>query len=139
MNKEEVKFDHFKDIEELIKHLEMWYAEDDYFAYERYFHLRDARIMGMFIYELQQENKQLKEELQKADSITQSCIFEGKEESAINFRECLNKLDLYKEVIEEVREVAQELKLHYQQHPTMIPSVKLNKLLQILDKVKEVK
>ena len=61
MNKEEVKFDHFKDIEELIKHLEMWYAEDDYFAYERYFHLRDARIMGMFIYELQQENKKLKE------------------------------------------------------------------------------
>lgn len=39
-----------------------------------------------------------------------------------------------KEVIEEVRGVAQELKLHYQQHPTMIPDVKLNKLLQILDK-----
>lgn len=66
MNKEEVKFDHFKDIEELIKHLEMWYAEDDYFAYERYFHLRDARIMGMFIYELQQENKQLKDVIDKA-------------------------------------------------------------------------
>lgn len=65
MNKEEVKFDHFKDIEELIKHLEMWYAEDDYFAFDRYFHLRDARIMGMFIYELQQENKQLKEEINK--------------------------------------------------------------------------
>lgn len=65
MNKEEVKFDHFKDIEELIKHLEMWYAEDDYFAYERYFHLRDARIMGMFIYELQQENKQLKDNWNK--------------------------------------------------------------------------
>lgn len=65
MNKEEVKFDHFKDIEELIKHLEMWYAEDDYFAYERYFHLRDARIMGMFIYELQQENKQLKDNMKE--------------------------------------------------------------------------
>ena len=65
MNKEEVKFDHFKDIEELIKHLEMWYAEDDYFAYERYFHLRDARIMGMFIYELQQENKKYKEVIYK--------------------------------------------------------------------------
>ena len=61
MNKEEIKFDHFKDIEELIQHLEMWYAEDDYYAYDRYFHLRDARIMGMFIYELQQENKQLKD------------------------------------------------------------------------------
>ena len=66
MNKEEVKFDHFKDIEELIKHLEMWYAEDDYFAYERYFHLRDARIMGMFIYELQQENQELKDRIDKA-------------------------------------------------------------------------
>ena len=66
MNKEEVKFDHFKDIEELIQHLEMWYAEDDYYAYDRYFHLRDARIMGMFIYELQQENKKYKEVIDKA-------------------------------------------------------------------------
>ena len=65
MSEEEVKFDHFKDIEELIKHLEMWYAEDDYFAYERYFHLRDARIMGMFIYELQQENQKYKEVFDK--------------------------------------------------------------------------
>lgn len=50
------------------------------------------------------DNLKLQEELQKADSITQSCIFEGKEESTINFRECLNKLDKYKEVIGEVRE-----------------------------------
>ena len=68
MNKEEIKFDHFKDIEELIKHLEMWYAEDDYFAYDRYFHLRDARIMGMFIYELQQENQKYKEVIDKVSS-----------------------------------------------------------------------
>ena len=34
MNIEKVEFDHFKDIEELIQHLEMWYAEDDYYAYE---------------------------------------------------------------------------------------------------------
>ena len=63
MNIEKVEFDHFKNIEELIEHLEMWYAEDDYYAYDRYFGLRDARIMGMYIYQLQQENKQLKEEL----------------------------------------------------------------------------
>ena len=53
MNKEEIKFDHFKDIEDLVQHLEMWYAEDDYYAYDRYFHLRDASIMGMYIYDLQ--------------------------------------------------------------------------------------
>lgn len=78
---------------------------------------------------LQQENKQLKEELQKADSITQSCIFEGKEESTINFRECLNTLALYKEVIEEVREYAtNEMRI--------VNDNEYHKLLQILDKVK---
>lgn len=60
MNIEKVEFDHFKNIEELIEHLEMWYAEDDYYAYDRYFGLRDARIMGMYIYQLQQENQELK-------------------------------------------------------------------------------
>lgn len=63
MNIENVEFDHFKNIEELIQHLEMWYAEDDYFAFDRYFGLRDARIMGMYIYQLQQENQKLKEKI----------------------------------------------------------------------------
>ena len=39
----------------------------------------DALPIANYIEQLQQENKQLKEELQKADSITQSCIFEEKE------------------------------------------------------------
>lgn len=53
-----------------------------------------------FCLELIQENKQLKEdikkyqsELEKADSITQSCIFNGKKDSEISFRRCLNMLD----------------------------------------------
>ena len=58
----EIKFDHFKNIEELIQHLEMWYAEDDYFAYDRYFHLDDARKMGMYIYKQHQEIERRKEE-----------------------------------------------------------------------------
>ena len=33
------------------------------------------------------------QELEKADSITQSCIFNGKEESKISYRKCLNILD----------------------------------------------
>lgn len=44
------------------------------------------------------------EELQKADSITQSCIFEGKEESIINFRECLKALENYKQRIDKAIE-----------------------------------
>lgn len=70
MNIEKVEFDHFKNIQELIKHLEMWYAEDDYFAYDRYFSLKDARIMGMYIYQLQQENQELKKAYDKEKYLT---------------------------------------------------------------------
>ena len=87
---------------------------------------------------LEQENKQLKEELQKADSITQSCIFEGKEESTINFRECLNKLDLYKEVIAEIREYLDFIK--FDKTDKYIPISEYDEykhLLQILDKARE--
>ena len=86
---------------------------------------------------LQQENKQLKAELQKADSITQSCIFNGKEESTISFRECLNKLELYKEVIEEVRDrITTKLGRYINEKDYVIDDVALDELLQILDKVK---
>ena len=63
----------------------------------------NARCIDLLIKEnqsLKKENqflkKQLEEyqkELEKADSITQSCIFNGKEESKISYRKCLNMLD----------------------------------------------
>ena len=87
------------------------------------------------ILQLQQENKQLKEELQKADSITQSCIFEGKEESTINFRECLNTLALYKEVIEEVREYIEDSCYYPElENYSNMTSEEVKELVQILDK-----
>ena len=65
--------------------------------------------------ELQQENKQLKEEikryqkeLEKADSITQSCIFQGEEESGISFRNCLNKMVEYKTKIDKAIEYLEQ-------------------------------
>lgn len=61
MSINDIKFDHFKNIEELIQHLEMWYAEDDYDAYNRFFRLRDARIMGMIIYQLTNNWNELEE------------------------------------------------------------------------------
>ena len=87
---------------------------------------------------LQQENQQLKEELQKADSITQSCIFEGKEESTINFRECLKQLELYKEVIEEVREHIEDSCYYPElENYSNMTSEEVKELVQILDKAKE--
>lgn len=46
--------------------------------------------------EIRQLKKQLEEyenELEKADSITQSCILNGKKESEISYRKCLNMLE----------------------------------------------
>ena len=66
--------------------------------------------------EIRQLKKQLEEyqqELEKADSITQSCIFNGKEESKISFRKCLNILDKkdtqQKEFIEYMNKTIEEL------------------------------
>lgn len=68
-------------------------------------------------YKIKEENKQLKkeikeyqEELSKADSITQSCIFNGAKESAISFRECLNELDKYKSLYQNEKDKNDTLK-----------------------------
>ena len=49
--------------------------------------------------EIRRLKKQVEEyenELEKADSITQSCIFNGKKESEISYRKCLNMLEKHK-------------------------------------------
>ena len=60
--------------------------------------LEDKDMLG-----LKEENTELKKqlekyenELEKADSITQSCIFNGKKESEISYRKCLNMLEKHK-------------------------------------------
>ena len=46
--------------------------------------------------ELKKQVEEYQEELEKADSITQSCIFNGKKESEISYRKCLNMLEKHK-------------------------------------------
>ena len=46
--------------------------------------------------ELKKQLEEYKNELGKADSITQSCIFNGKKESEISYRKCLNMLEKHK-------------------------------------------
>ena len=62
--------------------------------------------------ENQSLKKQLEEyenELEKADSITQSCIFNGKKESEISFRKCLNMLEKHKNQQKEFIEYLEDL------------------------------
>ena len=56
----------------------------------------NARCIDLLIKENQELKKQVEEyqkELEKADNLTQICIFKGKEESKISYRKCLNILD----------------------------------------------
>ena len=57
--------------------------------------------------QLEKEVNEYQKELEKADSITQSCIFQGKQESKISFRNCLNRLEqlenIRKEAIDYVK------------------------------------
>lgn len=45
---------------------------------------------------LKKQLEKYENELEKADSITQSCIFNGKKESEISYRKCLNMLEKHK-------------------------------------------
>lgn len=113
MNKEKIKFDHFKDVEELIKHLEMWYAEDDYDAYDRFFGLRDARIMGMIIYELNNDIKTLLKENEAKEKVIkkQDYVINELEKWLIEYRTFIDIPDYYEEgIIDCLDEVLDKLK-----------------------------
>ena len=73
MSKEEIKFDHFKNIDELLEHIDIWYKEDD-IDYTRWFHLEDLKKVKDYITNLEQENKQLKEIIHKTIELTNNFL-----------------------------------------------------------------
>ena len=65
---EEIKFDHFKDINELLEHIDLWYKEDD-IEYTRWFGLEDLYNLKIYIKDLQQKVEQLEKENKKLNNI----------------------------------------------------------------------
>lgn len=61
MKLEEYKFDHFKNIDEVMYYFNYWYKEEDVYSINRYLSLKDFNYISNKYQELQQENKQLKE------------------------------------------------------------------------------
>lgn len=109
--------DYIKDLQQKVKQLE---KENEYLKMsnpeQNMEHFRIVNENKRKIDMLRKENHQLEKEvnkyqkeLEKADSITQSCIFQGKQESKISFRKCLNRL----EQLENIRKEAIEY-LEYQ-------------------------
>lgn len=68
MNKklEEYKFDHFKNIDEVMHYFNYWYKEEDVYSINRYLSLKDFNYISNKYQELQKENKKQKEIINKA-------------------------------------------------------------------------
>ena len=84
---------------EEYKNPNICFNTNEYDNFEDYCTLRETFDPFEIFYENQELKKQLEEyknELGKADSITQSCIFNGKKESEISYRKCLNMLEKHK-------------------------------------------
>ena len=68
MNKklEEYKFDHFKNIDEVMYYFNYWYKEEEIYSINRYLSLKDFNYISNKYQELQKENKKQKELIDKA-------------------------------------------------------------------------
>lgn len=117
---------------------------------------RQAILNNKEMLGLKEENQELKkqveeyqQELEKADSITQSCVFNGKEESKISYRKCLNMLDkketqqkeFIKYLEDEKNRLARECSNIYEDslgHTRLVNEDKFDEVNDILQKYKSI-
>ena len=62
--REEYKFDHFKNIDEVMHYFNYWYKEEDVYSINRYLSLKDFNYISNKYQELQKENQELKKQLE---------------------------------------------------------------------------
>ena len=94
--REEYKFDHFKNIDEVMHYFNYWYKEEDVYSIKRYLSLKDFNYISNKYQELQQENQELKKQLEETDRK----LFLTKNELDMRQKSIDNKLNQQKEFIE---------------------------------------
>ena len=72
--REEYKFDHFKNIDEVMYYFNYWYKEEDVYSINRYLSLKDFNYISNKYQELQKENQELKKQLHDASIQIQELI-----------------------------------------------------------------
>ena len=81
--REEYKFDHFKNIDEVMYYFNYWYKEEDVYSINRYLSLKDFNYISNKYQELQKENKQLQERieyLERSNNRREDIILEQRQE-----------------------------------------------------------
>ena len=74
MELEEYKFDHFKNIDEVMYYFNYWYKEEDVYSINRYLSLKDFNYISNKYQGLQKENEELKKQLHDASIQIQEMI-----------------------------------------------------------------
>ena len=74
---DEIKFDHFENINELLEHIDLWYEEEDIY-YERWFGLNDLKKLKDYITNLQEEKYDYKSRNEKAIEYVESNVIQIK-------------------------------------------------------------
>lgn len=77
MELEEYKFDHFKNIDEVMYYFNYWYKEEDVYSINRYLSLKDFNYISNRYQELQKENKKQKEVIDKIKKEVDKIFVEG--------------------------------------------------------------
>lgn len=88
--REEYKFDHFKNIDEVMYYFNYWYKEEDVYSINRYLSLKDFNYISNKYQELQKENKKQKEVIDKINHILNN---------QINYREFVDIVNAIEDVV----------------------------------------
>ena len=76
------ELDHFKDIDDLLKHIDIWYETND-IDYTRWFGLEELKALKEYIIKLREENKHIFANVND-DMLLRSCAMYSKENENLN-------------------------------------------------------
>lgn len=133
MELEEYKFDHFKNIDEVMHYFNYWYKEEDVYSINRYLSLKDFNYISNKYQGLQQENQELKKQLHEASIEIQEMI-----EQDI---ECPSNCSKLKEILNQQKKFIEYLTSYIyllSNKPDLIEEAEIDILEEILSKYKEI-
>lgn len=78
MEIEEYKFDHFKNIDEVMYYFNYWYKEEDVYSINRYLSLKDFNYIS-------NKYQELKEELEEINKMIEKCGFVNIEQLMLSY------------------------------------------------------
>lgn len=133
MELEEYKFDHFKNIDEVMHYFNYWYKEEDIYSINRYLSLKDFNYISNKYQGLQQENQELKKQLHEASIEMQEMI-----EQDI---ECPSNCSKLKEILNQQKKFIEYLTSYIyllSNKPDLIEEAEIDILEEILSKYKEI-